>query len=320
MRIFRHYTELPADARGGVAALGNFDGVHLGHQAVIGRARDLARQMGAPCGVMTFEPHPRSVFNPDHPAFRLTPFRIKARLIEELGLDFLVMQHFDLAFASHTAEKFVDQALVSGLGVRHVVVGYDYEFGKGHSGDGRLLQAMAAGRGFGVTLVEPVAARDGAAYSSTAARHALAAGRPEEARRILGRWWEIEGRVEHGDARGRGLGFPTANIGLADYLHPADGVYAVLVRQDVGAGAPEAHPWRPGVANLGCRPTFGKDERLLEVHLFDYSGDLYGRHLRVALVERLREERKFDGLEALKHQIAEDCDKARRLLAARRES
>jgi riboflavin kinase/FMN adenylyltransferase len=320
MRIFRHYTELPADVRGGVVALGNFDGVHLGHQAVIGQAQALAKQLGVPCGVMTFEPHPRSLFKPDRPNFRLTPFRIKARMIEELGLDFLIMQHFDLAFASHTAEQFVDQVLVAGLGVRHVVVGYDYEFGKGRSGDGKLLRQMAEQRGFGVTLVEPVGSEGGPVYSSTAIRHALTEGKPDEAARILGRWWEIEGRVEHGDARGRTIGFPTANIDLADYLYPADGVYAVFVRSDASPDKPGPHLWRPGVANFGSRPTFGKEGRLLEVHLFDYSGDLYGRHLRVALVERLREERKFDGLDSLKRQIIEDSQNARRLLAARRES
>ena len=320
MRIFRHYTELPADVRGGVVALGNFDGVHLGHQAVISKAKALARALGVPCGVMSFEPHPRSVFKPDRQPFRLTPFRIKARLIEELGLDFLVMQHFDLAFAAHTAEDFVDQALVSGLGVRHVVVGYDYEFGKGRSGDGKMLQAMAAQRGFGVTLVDPVSTLGGEVYSSTAIRHALVEGHPEEAARILGRWWEIVGRVEHGDARGRTIGFPTANIEMGDYLQPSLGVYAVFVRLDTGAESPGPHLWRPGVANFGNRPTFDKEGRLLEVHLFDYNGGLYGRHLRVALLSHLRDERKFDGIDALKSQIVEDCENARRILAARQGS
>ncbi|HVI53303.1 MAG TPA: bifunctional riboflavin kinase/FAD synthetase [Candidatus Sulfotelmatobacter sp.] len=314
MRLFRHYTELPADVRGGVVALGNFDGVHLGHQAVIGRAQALAREQSLACGVMSFEPHPRSVFKPDRPPFRLTPFRVKARLIEGMGLDFLVMQHFDLAFASHTAEDFVDQALVGGLGVRHVVVGYDYEFGKGRSGHGELLKQMAARRGFEATLVEPISADGGAVYSSTAIRHALSEGRAEDAAAILGRFWEIEGRVEHGDARGRTIGFPTANVEMADYLHPARGVYAVFAGIDQ-AGRTE---WRPGVANFGSRPTFDKDGHLLEVHLFDFDGDLYGRHLRVALVSHLRDERKFDSLEALKNQIVEDSQNARRILAARR--
>ncbi len=311
MRVFRHYTELPASVRECVVALGNFDGVHPGHQTVIGTAKELARQLAAPSGVMTFEPHPRSVFQPGIEPFRLTPFRIKTRVIEDLGPDFLIMQHFDLAFAGHSAEAFVEEVLVAGLKVRHVVVGYDYEFGKGRRGGVDLLAAMAARHGFGLTCVPAVAAGDGHVYSSTAIRQALVAGNPREAARLLGRPWELEGRVEHGDARGRQIGFPTANVEMADYLRPATGVYAVLAGVDQGGRT----LWRPGVANFGRRPTFDKSEPLLEVHLFDFDGDLYGRHLRVALMEYLRPERKFAGLDALKSQISEDCAQARRCLA-----
>ena len=165
MRIFRHFTELPPAVRGGVVALGNFDGVHLGHQSVIATAQSVARQRGLPCGVMTFEPHPRAVFAPDQPCFRLTPFRIKARLIESLGVDFLLMQHFDLAFAAHSAEAFVDEVLAQGLGVAHVVVGYDYVFGHDRQGNVEALSRMAADRGFGVTQVGQVTAQDGTVYS-----------------------------------------------------------------------------------------------------------------------------------------------------------
>ncbi|OIR07925.1 riboflavin biosynthesis protein RibF [mine drainage metagenome] len=315
MRVFRHYTELPAAVRACVVALGNFDGVHPGHQTVIGTAKALAHELALPAGVMTFEPHPRSVFKPGGAPFRLTPFRIKTRVIEDLGPDFLIMQHFDLAFAAHSAEAFVQEVLVAGLGVRHVVVGYDYEFGKGRSGGVELLSAMAARHGFGLTAVPAVTAGDGHVYSSTAIRQALTTGNPREAARLLGRPWEIEGRVEHGDARGRQIGFPTANVEMADYLHPSAGVYAVLAGVDQG-GRTE---WRPGVANFGRRPTFDKADPLLEVHLFDFDGDLYGRHLRVALMEYLRPERKFAGLDALKSQISEDCAQARRCLAAARD-
>jgi len=314
MRIFRHYTELPAAVRGGVVALGNFDGVHLGHQQVIGTAQEIARQRGLPCGVMTFEPHPRSVFKPDQPAFRLTPFRIKARLIEQMGLDFLVMQHFDHAFAAHSAEEFIEDALLGGLGAAHVVVGYDYVFGHDRKGDGQLLQTAGEAKGFGVTRLQAVTAEDGEAYSSTRVREYLVTAQPDQAARLLGRDWEIEGRVEHGDARGRLMGFPTANVEMADYQRPANGVYAVFAGIDTGTKT----EWRPGVANFGRRPTFGKDSRLLEVHLFDFDGDLYGRHLRVALVAFLRPEHSFDGMDSLKAQIAQDCQKARTLLAQRR--
>ena len=261
---------------------------------------------------MTFEPHPRSVFNPGQPTFRLTPFRIKARLIEALGLDYLVMQQFDLDFAAHTARNFVEEALVRGLGVAHVVVGYDYVFGRGRAGNVDLLKEMAAKFGFGLTSIAPVESADGIVYSSTRIRDALTAGRPREAASLLGRDWEIEGRVEHGDQRGRVMGFPTANIELAEYLHPATGVYAVRAGIDRG----EATQWLPGVANFGRRPTFDEQDILLEVHLFDFDGDLYGRHLRVRLVDYLRGERKFTGLDSLKSQIEEDCQAARRSLAA----
>lgn len=311
MRILRHYVEFPAVLRGGVVALGNFDGVHLGHQKVINKAKDLAAGDGVACGVMSFEPHPRELFTPEAPTFRLTPFRTKSRLIESLGPDFLLMQRFDREFASHTAEEFVQQVLVAGLGVSHVVVGYDYVFGRGRAGDVDLLRAMAGHHGFGVTCVDPALAEDGLVYSSTRIREALVAGRPRDAARLLGRNWEIEGRVEHGDKRGRSIGFPTANVELAEYLHPATGVYAVMAGIDRGG----ATDWRPGVANFGKRPTFDGRDVLLEVHLFDFSGDLYGRHLRVGLVDYLRSERKFPSLDALKTQIEEDGRAARQLLA-----
>lgn len=314
MRIFRHYAELPAEVRGGVVALGNFDGVHRGHQAVIGTARRLATERGVPGGVMTFEPHPRAVFNPNLAPFRLTPFRIKARHIEALGLDFLLNQHFDMAFAGLGAQEFVEKVLVAGLGVAHVVVGYDYVFGKGRGGDVALLEETAKAHGFGVTRMPPVKGAGGEIYSSTRIREALMAGKPAEAARLLGCYWEIEGRVEHGDARGRTIGFPTANIALDEYLRPAAGVYAVRAGVDKGG----ATVWHDGVANFGRRPTFDKKDMLLEVHLLDYAGDLYGKHLRVGLVEFLRPERKFDGLEALKAQIVADAEDARRILASKR--
>lgn len=313
MRILRHYAEFPAALRGGVVALGNFDGVHLGHQRVIGTARQLASEQGVAAGAMTFEPHPRAVFNPSDACFRLTPFRIKSRLIEGLGLDFLLMQRFDLEFAAHSARDFVEQVLVKGLGVTHVVVGYDYVFGRGRAGTIAVLKQLAQEFGFGVTTIAPVETEDGLVYSSTRVREALTEGRPRDAARLLGRDWEIEGRVEHGDQRGRTIGFPTANIELAEYLHPAAGVYAVMAGIDRGG----ATHWVPGVANFGRRPTFDARDVILEVHLFDFSDDLYGRHLRVRMVEYLRPERKFSGLEALKAQIEEDSQAARRLLSAR---
>jgi riboflavin kinase/FMN adenylyltransferase len=313
MRLFRHWSEVPSNLRGGVLSLGNFDGIHLGHQAVLGQALALARARGAPAGVMTFEPHPRLFFKPEQEPFLLSPFRIKARAIEALGLDYLYVQTFDREFSQRSAENFVEEILVGGLGVSHIVAGYDYVFGHQRKGNVALLEKLAAKHGFSVTAVGELTGPAGVRYSSTMIRNLLKEGRPDAAAALLGRFWEIEGRVEHGDERGRTLGFPTANLPYRDYLHPKTGVYAVRAGIDEGA----ATVWRSGVANFGNRPTFDKKDVLLEVHLFDYSADLYGRHLRVALIDYLRPERKFAGLDELKAQIAMDGAEARRLLEQR---
>jgi riboflavin kinase/FMN adenylyltransferase len=259
--------------------------------------------------VLTFEPHPRSILQPDAPPFRLTPFRVKAQLLRRLGLEIMIDLRFDRAFAAHSAEDFVHQVLVDGLGISHAVVGYDFVFGNRRRGTASLLTEMGRELGFGVTVVEPVQAGE-AIYSSTRIRELLTAGKPRDAAAVLGHFWEIEGRVERGDRLGRTIGFPTANLLLADYLRPAAGVYAVR------AGIGRDGAWHDAVANFGRRPTFGGSDLRLEVHLFDFAGDLYGKHLRVQLVDYLRPEQKFAGLDALKAQIAADGDRARARLAA----
>ena len=295
--------------------MGNFDGLHRGHAALIGEARARARATGVPAAVLTFEPHPRSVFMPEGEPFRLTPFRVKEREIARLGVDLLFIQHFDPAFAGKSAESFVDDVLLGAIGATHVVVGHDCSFGNRRRGTPELLRAAGAEHGFGVTVVEPVRAPDATAYSSTRIRELLKEGKPREAASQLGRFWEIDGRVMVGDRRGRTIGFPTVNMGLGEYLRPAFGVYAVRVSGD---GPDDAFAGRTvdGVANLGLRPTVGTPEPRLEAHLFDTDADLYGRHLRVSLVDFIRPERKFAGLDALKAQIAEDAAKARGILAA----
>ena len=312
MRLFRSWSEIPPPLKGGVVALGNFDGLHLGHQAVLSKTVEMAREKGVAAGVMTFEPHPRMFFVPDQDPFRLSPFRIKARLIAALGLDFLYVQNFDHEFSQRSAESFVEDVLVGGLGVSQIVVGYDYVFGYQRKGNVALLKELAPRYGFTVTSVGEMALPGGARYSSTNVRNLLKDGHPAEAAQLLGRYWEIEGRVEHGDKRGRTIGFPTANLPYRDYLHPKKGVYAVRAGIDRGAET----IWHSGVANFGNRPTFDKKDILLEVHLFDFAEDIYTRHLRVALVDFLRPEMKFDGLEVLKAQIVKDGDDARRLLDA----
>jgi riboflavin kinase/FMN adenylyltransferase len=261
--------------------------------------------------VLTFEPHPRAYFQPDKPAFRLTPFRIKLRQLDAIGVDYLYLLSFDRAMAERSPESFIVEVLGQGLEPIHLVVGYDFVFGKGRSGNAAMLGDLGRAAGFAVTSVPAAADAEGVVYSSTKVRERLAAGDPLGAARILGRPWEIEGRVESGDKRGRLLGFPTANVAIGGYLQPALGVYAVKAGIDEGRGT----RWLDGVANLGRRPTVGGTRVQLETHLFDFAGDLYGRHLRVALIDFIRPERKFDGLEALKAQIAADSAEARARLA-----
>ncbi|MBV8779166.1 MAG: bifunctional riboflavin kinase/FAD synthetase [Alphaproteobacteria bacterium] len=313
LRIIRHPGFGTAYPRGAVLALGNFDGLHKGHAALIAEAERLARERGVPSAVLTFEPHPRNVFMPDCEPFRLTPFRVKEREIARLGVDLLFIQHFDAEFAQRSAESFIDEVMVGAVGTAHVVVGHDSTFGNRRRGTPAMLREKGAQLGFGVTVIEPVS-DGGATYSSTRIRELLKAGKPRQAAAQLGRFWEIDGRVALGDQRGRTIGFPTANLGLGEYLRPAFGVYAVRVCGD-GADDPLDGRTIGGVANIGLRPTVGGLVPWLEAHLFDIDRNLYGCHLRVALVEFIRPERKFAGFAELKAQIAADATQAREILA-----
>jgi riboflavin kinase/FMN adenylyltransferase len=314
LRIIRHPGSGAAYERGAVLAMGNFDGLHKGHAALIAEAAGLAHARGAPSAVLTFEPHPRNIFLPGCEPFRLTPFRVKEREIARLGVDFMFIQHFDSEFAKQSAESFIDDVMVGAIGAVHVVVGHDCTFGNRRRGSPEMLRERGATLGFGVTVIEPVRG-DEAVYSSTRIREALSAGKPREAAAQLGRFWEIDGRVALGDQRGRTIGFPTANLGLGEYLRPAFGVYAVRVSGD-GPDDPLDGKTIDGVANIGLRPTVGTLVPRLEAHLFDINRDLYGRHLRVALVDFIRPERKFAGFDELKAQIAADAARAREILAA----
>jgi len=315
IRVIRHPGPGSNHQRGSVLAMGNFDGLHRGHAELIAQVRDQAREEGRPVAVLTFEPHPRSVFLPASDPFRLTPFRVKERELARLGVDLLFVQHFDLGFAAKSAEDFIAEVIVGAIGAGHVVVGWDCTFGNRRRGTPDLLRSEGAQHGFGVTVLEPIRGADATVYSATHIRELLKAGRAREAAALLGRFWEIDGRVATGDRRGRTIGFPTANLGLDDYLQPAFGVYAVRVCGD-GPDDPLAGHTADGVANLGLRPTVGGLVPRLEAHLFDTDLDLYGRHLRVALVDFIRPECKFAGIDALKAQIAEDAAQARAILAA----
>ncbi len=316
MTTFYSSNNIPAQARGAVVAIGNFDGVHLGHQAVLAQARAIADRMDAPLAVLTFEPHPRSVFNPSLPPFRLTPLPAKVEALKSVGVDHVFVLDFTPEFSRRSAEDFMTAVLQSDLGARHIVVGWDFCFGHKRGGDAVLLNARGQDLGFGVTVTEAVKTGDSEIYSSSRIRECLLSGDLSGAAALLGRPWEVDGIVLHGDKRGRTIGFPTANLSMEAYMHPTLGVYAVRAGMKEGSdGNGGVYRWIDGVANLGKRPTVEGSRVQLEVHLFDFEEDLYGRFLRVQLVEFIRGEKKFDGLDSLKAQITSDCEQARRILA-----
>ena len=309
MRTLRGWTGLAPDDRGATLAIGNFDGVHLGHRGVIEQARAAAPD--APLGVLTFEPHPREYFRPDAAPFRLMNAEARAHRLQKLGVERLYELPFDALLSGLTAAAFAREVLGAGLGVRHVVVGPDFCFGKGRTGTAAGLHALGLELGFGVTTAELVRGGNGR-VSSTAIRDALTEGRPRDAAAMLGHWHRIEGPVRHGDKRGRELGYPTANMGMEGLHPPRFGVYAVLVEV---LGGPHRGTWH-GAASLGIRPMFEIPQPALETTIFDFAGDLYGEHISVGLVEFLRPEIRFDGLPALVAQMAADCARARDVLAA----
>jgi riboflavin kinase/FMN adenylyltransferase len=300
---------VPERLRGGIVALGNFDGFHKGHQAVVGRAVERARLDGRPALVATFDPHPMRFFRPDSPWFRLTTMEQRERLLRAAGADEMLVFQFDSAFAGVTAAEFVTDWLVRQLGVAGVVTGSDFTFGKGRGGDAEQLKLLGRTNHFSVDTVAPVADEAGEVISSSRIRNALRSGDCEDATRLLTRPFTIEGVVEHGDKRGRTIGYPTANIALGNYLRPRFGIYAVRGRLADGR---VLH----GAANLGIRPTFEPAKELLEPYFFEFDGDLYGQTIEVELVSFIRDEARFDGLEALKAQMEADCAEARRRLAA----
>jgi riboflavin kinase/FMN adenylyltransferase len=304
MQIFSDWRAVPEAARGATVALGNFDGVHLGHAAVLGAAH--AARPDAKLAVLTFEPHPREFFRPQDPPFRLMLPAERAAALAALGVAFLYELPFDAAFSHLTAEQFVRDVLHGGLGAANLACGADFAFGHRRGGDILFLAARAEALGIGLTVVPPVADAQGP-VSSTRIRRLLQDGYPERAAGLLGRPHTIRGEVTHGDKRGRTIGFPTANIYLHQHLEPARGVYAVTARLPDGQVV-------KGVANIGQRPTVGGTSSRLEAHLFDYDGDLYGAEVTVALHHFLREEKKFGSFDELKGQILHDAAAARRLL------
>jgi riboflavin kinase/FMN adenylyltransferase len=306
LRVVHSWKGLADADKGASVALGNFDGVHRGHQRVIAGAARGARTHNAPLGVISFEPHPRRLFHPDEPTFRLMTTHQQARVLEDLGVDRFYVLPFDYEMASFTDREFVEKVLVQGLGVRHVAVGFDISFGKGRTGSPEAMKAYGEAFGFTVSVAEAVGA-DGEKFSSTAVREALRDGRPEAAAAILGRPFAIEGVVRRGKQLGRELGFPTANVMLGDYVVPKFGIYATRTRLPDGREI-------AGASSIGVNPTTGAEEPRLEVWLFDFDEDLYGQVIETDLIAWLRPEETFETVEAMVEQIRRDEAAARALL------
>lgn len=306
--VVRDWRNLPPELKGAAVAIGAFDGVHRGHQAVIAEAARAARALQAPLAVVSFDPHPRRWFQPAAAPFRLMRPGQMGRALAPLGVDRLYLLPFDADMAAMSDETFARQVLAGGLGVRHAAVGFDFTFGKGRTGSPEVLRRYGEALGFTVSVADRVDDAGGLKLSSSAVREALHAGDMARATAILGRPFAIEGEVVHGDKRGRTIGVPTANVPLGDYMRPAFGIYAVRAR------LPDGRRF-DGVASLGVRPMFRTEEPLLEVWLFDFSGDLYGQTIETELVAFLRPELSFDDLDALKAQIDRDAADARAALS-----
>jgi riboflavin kinase/FMN adenylyltransferase len=307
LKVLHGWRDLEPEYRGAALALGEFDGVHKGHQRVIALAAAAAGRLGAPLGVISFDPHPRRWFQPDAEPFRLMTVDQQARALDSLGADFFYILPFDAEMAEMTDEVFAREVLAHGLGARHVAAGFDVTFGKGRTGDPEALTRYGEAHGFSVSIAERAGDGEAVKYSSSAVRDALVAGRPERAAEILGRPFAIEGVVVEGQKLGRKLGYPTANVWAGDYVRPRLGSYATRTRFADGREV-------PGVANFGVNPTTGIVDARLEVWLFDFDEDLYGQTLETDLIAFLRPELKFDGLDALIDQIAQDADRARAIL------
>ncbi len=300
---------LPESLKGGVIAIGNFDGVHRGHQTVLNRALELSRDRGVPALVLTFEPHPRSVFRPDQPVFRLTPAPLRASLLEAMGFHSVIEYPFDRAFSNRSAEEFVRSILAEWLGATEVVTGFDFHFGKGREGGPAFMMEAGKRHGFGVTLVDAFRDEGAEVVSSSRIRSLLREGNVAEAAGLLGYRFTVEAEVIKGQQLGRTLGFPTANMALAPEAGLKPGIYAVRLRRPDGS-------LHDGVASFGYRPTVTDNgAALLETFVFDFSGSLYGEHCRVSFFGHLRDELKFSGLEPLVEQIRKDEEEARALLA-----
>ena len=308
MKTLQSYTDLSNDDKGAVIALGNFDGLHRGHQAVIAKARSIANNIGAPLGIGVFRPHPYRYFKADAPPFRLMTPQLRAEIMPSLGVDCLYEIPFDETLREMDDTQFVDQVLHEGLGIKHVVVGEDYGFGKNRCGNVESLTRLCAKYGIGVTPMKPVGLHAlYGKYGSTEIRKSLQQGDVFHAAHMLSRPWIVDGAVQQGQQRGRTINFPTANLEFGDLVRPKFGVYCVEVN------LPGSENWLPAIANTGNRPTVGGEQARLEVHIFDFDHDIYGQHVKVRFRSFIRPEQKFESFDHLRAQIERDCEGAKAL-------
>ena len=308
MKTLQSYTDLSNDDKGAVIALGNFDGLHRGHQAVIAKARSIANNIGAPLGIGVFRPHPYRYFKSDAPPFRLMTPQLRAEIMPSLGVDCLYEIPFDETLREMDDTQFVDQVLHEGLGIKHVVVGEDYGFGKNRCGNVESLTRLCAKYGIGVTPMKPVGLHAlYGKYGSTEIRKSLQQGDVFHAAHMLSRPWIVDGAVQQGQQRGRTINFPTANLEFGDLVRPKFGVYCVEIN------LPNSDAWLPAIANTGNRPTVGGEQARLEVHIFDFDHDIYGQHVKVRFRSFIRPEQKFESFDHLRAQIERDCEGAKAL-------
>ncbi len=306
VKVFQNYDDIAASRQGAVIALGNFDGIHRGHQAVINVAKDEALKSGKALGLAMFNPHPTRYFKPDLPPFLLMNRKVRAEVLAGMGVDYCYEIPFDDALRNMDDVEFVELVLHQGLGISHVVVGDDFGYGKKRCGDIETLKTHCAARGIGVTPVKPVGLHKlYGKYGSTEIRDALKNGNVFHAAHMLSRPWQVSGIVDKGAQRGRTIGFPTANVAFGEFIRPKHGVYCVEVRLEGESD------WLPAVANTGTRPTVGGEEARIEAHIFDFDRDIYGQSVDVRFRSFIREEMKFDSFDMLKAQIAKDADGAR---------
>lgn len=313
MHLLGPLEPVPQEFRNAVIAIGNFDGLHRGHQELLAVAKEQAGRLGKPWGIVTFEPHPRSFFKPDEPVFRLTPLPLKARLASALGASFVLSLTFDKKFSLLEPQEFVGDYLIDHMKAGHVVTGYDFHFGRGRKGNPIILKELGQEFGFDVTVVDQVADEGDShsPFSSSSIRSALRRGHMTAAARELGYYWTVMGEVVRGDQRGRAIGFPTANIILEEGAEPIRGIFAVRVRD---GGVKNSKSWA-GAGYFGDRPTFETTQTFLEVHLFDMNENLYGRTLLVEFIDLIRPDQKFNSVEELVHQMNQDCIQAKARLA-----